>query len=150
MLDAGTGLEDSSEYLVIWPDPVVVLFRVYLSHFTDSQSMTGGKRHRHSWRGCRMSTDFPDFFFFYFSTLLTFPALGLMENQIWVVSFFSITTLLQGWNRAKLWRKAQIAPAGQIWLIQGAWSLKARGIHQLLQIIHISCSRHTLEEKSSV
>lgn len=89
-------------------------------------------------------------FFFYFSTLLTFPALGLMENQIWVVSFFSITTLLQGWNRAKLWRKAQIAPAGQIWLIQGAWSLKARGIHQLLQIIHISCSRHTLEEKSSV
>lgn len=91
-------------------------------------------------------------FQWFFSTLLTFPtfAFRLMENQIWVVSFFSITTLLQGWNRAKLWRKAQIAPAGQIWLIQGAGSLKARGFHQLLQIIHISCSRHTLEKKKSV
>lgn len=48
MLGAGTGLEDSSENFGFRPKPVVVLFKVYLCHFTDSQSMTGGKRHRQS------------------------------------------------------------------------------------------------------
>lgn len=134
------------ESFVFWPKPVVVLFKVYLCHFTDSQSMTGGKRPRHSWSGCSDFCGAQIPLIFHTDHISKF-ALGLMENQIWVVLFFCFTNLLQGWNRAKLWRKAQIAPAGQIWLIQGAWSLKARGIHQLLQIIPISCSRRTLGEK---
>lgn len=117
-------------------------------HFTGPQSMTGGRRCRHSWSGCPVSSDFSDF-----PHPSHFPAfaLGLMKNQIWVcfILFFPSQTHCKGWNRAKLWRKAQITPDGQIWLNRGAWSLKARGIHQLLQIIHISCSRHTLGGKET-
>lgn len=147
VLDAGTRLEDSSEYLVFWPKPEIVWFKyIFISLHSSSindrrkEVQTQLKQLSHELR------------FHWFSTLITFPAfaLRLMKNQIWGFLFFSITNLLQGWNRAKLWRKAQITPAGQIWLTQGACSLKARGIHQLLQIICISCSRHTLGEKKSV